>query len=65
MSAGYHDTTRTLVFTGRPLRVKKNPYITVKKKRASCLSNFQILLNSILSVFKCNQLIFLVGWNNI
>jgi len=27
MSAGYHDTIRTLVFTGRPLRVKKNSYI--------------------------------------
>lgn len=27
MSAGYHDTARTLVFTGRPLRVKMNPYI--------------------------------------
>lgn len=27
VSAGYHDTVRTLVFTGRPLRVKKNPYI--------------------------------------
>jgi NAD(P)H-dependent flavin oxidoreductase YrpB (nitropropane dioxygenase family) len=27
MSAGYHDTVRTLVFTGRPLRVKKNAYI--------------------------------------
>ncbi len=27
LSAGYHDTLRTLVFTGRPLRVKKNQYI--------------------------------------
>ena len=27
VSAGYHDTLRTLVFTGRPLRVKMNPYI--------------------------------------
>ncbi len=26
LSAGYHDTVRTLVYTGRPLRVKKNPY---------------------------------------
>ena len=24
---GYHDTVRTLVFTGRPMRVGKNPYV--------------------------------------
>ncbi|KAL5601199.1 hypothetical protein BROUX41_006004 [Berkeleyomyces rouxiae] len=26
-TAGYTDTIRTLIFTGRPLRVRKNPYI--------------------------------------
>ncbi|KAI1143190.1 NPD-domain-containing protein [Hypoxylon sp. FL0543] len=26
-TAGFDDTVRTLIFTGRPLRVKKNPYI--------------------------------------
>lgn len=25
VSAGHHDTIRTLIFTGRPMRVKKNP----------------------------------------
>jgi len=28
VKAGYHDTIRTVVFTGRPLRVLKTPYIT-------------------------------------
>jgi NAD(P)H-dependent flavin oxidoreductase YrpB (nitropropane dioxygenase family) len=27
METAYDDTIRTLIFTGRPLRVKKNPYI--------------------------------------
>ena len=27
LSAGYHDTARTLIFTGRPLRVKRNAYV--------------------------------------
>lgn len=27
LSAGVHDTMRSLVFTGRPLRIKKNPYV--------------------------------------
>jgi len=27
VNAGYHDTVRTLIFTGRPLRVIKNEYI--------------------------------------
>lgn len=27
VSAGHHDTIRTIIFTGRPLRVLKNPYI--------------------------------------
>lgn len=27
VTAGYDDTIRTLIFTGRPLRVKKNPFI--------------------------------------
>ena len=27
MDAGYDDTIRTLIYTGRPLRVKKTPYI--------------------------------------
>jgi NAD(P)H-dependent flavin oxidoreductase YrpB (nitropropane dioxygenase family) len=26
-TAGFDDTIRTLIFTGRPLRVRKNPYI--------------------------------------
>jgi len=26
-SAGYHDTIRTIIFTGRPMRVRKNDYI--------------------------------------
>ncbi|KAK5660473.1 hypothetical protein OQA88_13021 [Cercophora sp. LCS_1] len=26
-TAGYTDTTRTLIFTGRPLRIRKNPYV--------------------------------------
>ncbi|KAI1656694.1 NPD-domain-containing protein [Daldinia decipiens] len=26
-TAGFNDTIRTLIFTGRPLRVRKNPYI--------------------------------------
>lgn len=28
-TAGYNDTIRTIIFTGRPLRVRKNPYITM------------------------------------
>merc|ERR1712146_49763 len=27
VKAGYHDTVRTIIFTGRPLRVIKSPYI--------------------------------------
>lgn len=27
LSAGVHDTVRTLIFSGRPMRVKKNEYI--------------------------------------
>eukprot|EP00966_Prymnesium_polylepis_P091070 2108246-Prymnesium_polylepis.1 len=27
LGAGYHDTVRTLVFTGRPCRIRKNPYV--------------------------------------
>merc|ERR1712232_773184 len=27
LAAGYHDTIRTLIYTGRPLRVGKTPYI--------------------------------------
>jgi NAD(P)H-dependent flavin oxidoreductase YrpB (nitropropane dioxygenase family) len=27
VSAGYHDTIRTIIFTGRPMRVRKNEYI--------------------------------------
>lgn len=27
LKAGYHDTTRTIVFTGRPMRVLKNEYV--------------------------------------
>jgi NAD(P)H-dependent flavin oxidoreductase YrpB (nitropropane dioxygenase family) len=27
IDAGYHDTVRTVIFTGRPMRVVKNPYI--------------------------------------
>jgi NAD(P)H-dependent flavin oxidoreductase YrpB (nitropropane dioxygenase family) len=26
-TAGFEDTVRTIIFTGRPLRVRKNPYI--------------------------------------
>ena len=26
-TAGYDDTVRTIIFTGRPLRVRNNPYI--------------------------------------
>ena len=26
VTAGYHDTIRTLVFSGRPMRIKKNAY---------------------------------------
>mmetsp|Transcript_64004 Transcript_64004/g.187809 ORF Transcript_64004/g.187809 Transcript_64004/m.187809 type:complete len:354 (-) Transcript_64004:15-1076(-) len=28
VQAGFHDTLRTIIFTGRPMRVIKNPYIT-------------------------------------
>jgi len=28
LKAGYHDTIRTTVFTGRPMRVWKSPYVT-------------------------------------
>jgi NAD(P)H-dependent flavin oxidoreductase YrpB (nitropropane dioxygenase family) len=27
LTAGYHDTLRTLVFSGRPMRIKKNAYV--------------------------------------
>lgn len=27
VTAGYHDTVRTIIFTGRPMRVRKNEYI--------------------------------------
>lgn len=27
IKAGYHDTVRTIIFTGRPLRVLKTEYI--------------------------------------
>lgn len=27
INAGYHDTIRTIIYTGRPMRVLKNPYI--------------------------------------
>jgi NAD(P)H-dependent flavin oxidoreductase YrpB (nitropropane dioxygenase family) len=27
LDAGFHDTVRTVIFTGRPMRVLKNPYI--------------------------------------
>lgn len=27
LSAGYDDTVRTLVYTGRPLSVRKTPYV--------------------------------------
>jgi len=27
IKAGYHDTIRTIIYTGRPMRVLKNPYI--------------------------------------
>lgn len=27
LGAGFHDTVRTVIFTGRPMRVIKNPYI--------------------------------------
>lgn len=29
VKAGFHDTHRTLIFTGRPLRVIKNPYTEI------------------------------------
>lgn len=28
VNAGYHDTVRTIIYTGRPLRVLRTPYIT-------------------------------------
>eukprot|EP01128_Nolandella_sp_AFSM9_P011955 TRINITY_DN883_c0_g1_i1.p1 TRINITY_DN883_c0_g1~~TRINITY_DN883_c0_g1_i1.p1 ORF type:complete len:365 (+),score=71.82 TRINITY_DN883_c0_g1_i1:37-1095(+) len=28
VGAGYHDTTRTLIYTGRPMRILNSPYIT-------------------------------------
>ena len=28
LSADYHDTVRTIIFTGRPMRVKKNDFIS-------------------------------------
>merc|ERR1712224_537780 len=28
VTAGYHDTIRTVIYTGRPMRVKKSPFIT-------------------------------------
>lgn len=33
IDAGYHDTIRTLIYTGRPLRVLKTSYITGWEKR--------------------------------
>ena len=27
VSAGYDDTSRTLIYTGRPLQVRKTPYV--------------------------------------
>merc|ERR1711916_199095 len=27
VKAGYHDTVRTLIYTGRPLRVLRTPYV--------------------------------------
>ncbi len=35
LSAGFHDTIRTLVYTGRPLRVKRNPYNVEVRARHS------------------------------
>ena len=32
LGCGYHDTLRTLVFTGRPLRIKTSAYIQVSSK---------------------------------
>jgi len=28
LKAGYHDTVRTIVFSGRPMRIWKTPYVT-------------------------------------
>ena len=31
VTAGYHDTIRTLVFSGRPMRIKKNAYAATRR----------------------------------